>query len=777
MKRGKGTLPEQVNPSSPMEGWSVADAILEMSAAVTDSQWFCNQMDLNEQTRMCWWPGKDASGRKKGSAANPAAPWENAADHEVHLAQELLNERNAARLAGIVRGALSVEATESSDAAKARAMKTVMTYYLRGAMKTILPVQALRMGSWADRWGHSILYVGWTLERAAESKKVTLQALVDHAVQRSLELMEESSGEPVDEGAETLVAVQEESAIMEAVKSKATETRVAAILLDLDPGLAARGKAGETEALRVVREMRKGKDNVAYTSSFVKRSHPIWEALVPFVDVFYPAETLFEDNLDSSRWVARVKWMSAQQIREQAAIHGWDNAWVEEVIKKHRGKRANFGCNLPWVLSGAGVRWMGRSTVTNTAKTEGESERNLFQIIELYDRSTTPDGLTGTYHTVMHHEVKDKVAKRTLLEQWTGMYPFVPCVAEKDERLLLASRGLPEIVKTPQQAIKAQWDSRTDAASLTTVPPWVGPPELKGTKIRPGVYIEAWRTGSVEPFKLPSPDGRSVEIERTVRASVDRFYGRMSDNVPESLSMLMGQSDMNWFLMAVSQAIALTAKLVQQYMPPLQGARISGSQESFDVTREEVRGSFDYSVSFDVRGLDIDWAKEMLTFVKDLLLPMDRQGQIKTGPLIEFGFNILDPVLAQRSITPIEEATGQSQQKARAALAEIFSGGAPMVQEGDDYGTMAQTVVEEITRSPVRIQALQTVPQIRAVMINYLQALINNQEQYQKNPQIGRTLQEDPLPVNDAAQNLLMQLQSIPDAGAGQPQPQPQSAA
>lgn len=758
------TLPEQTDPSSPMANWRVSDVITEMQAAVCDAGWFCTQMDRNEQTRLCYWDGKDYTGRKNGSKAKPALPWKGAADHEVHLAQELINERNAMRLAAVVRGSLSVDPTESTDQARAIAMKTVMRYYLSTAMKTLVPVQSTRMGSWADRWGHSLLYVGWKEERAVERKTVTQQEMVEAATEQQLQEAEAQEQE-VDENTVAIISERTEADFRDAVLSKANETTVAALLLRMDPGLAARGDAGEKEALRVVREMRKGKESVEYFSSFVKKSHPVWEALVPFVDVFYPAETVFEDNLDGARWIARVKWLSAQQLREQAAVMDWDAKWVEEVIKSQRGKAMSFSGNTQvpgWVMSGAGVRWMGRAP-TGSVVTSGEAERNLFQIIEMWDRSTTPDGLTGTYHTVFHAEIKDKVAKRTLLDYWSGCYPFVVCTAEKDEKLLLANRGIPEIVMTPQQAVKAQWDSRTDAASLATVPPWTGPPELAGTQIKPGAFIEQWRAGTVEAFRIPAPDGRSIEIEKTLRASVDRFYGRMSESVPDALSMLMGQSEMDWFLMSFSQAVSLTAKLVQQFMPPLMGARISGTQEVFNARREDVRGSFDFNVRFDVRGLDIDWARQMLEFVQKILLPMDRNGQIKTGPLLEFGFNVLDPTLAQRAMIPADEANSQMQDKARMALAEIFSGGAPMVKEGDDYGVIAQTVVDEITRSPLRQQTLMTNPQIREVTISYLQALVANQQQYQQNPTIGRTLQEDPLPVNDAAQNLLQQLQSIPD--------------
>jgi len=775
MKTSTPSLPEQTDPSKPLETWKVADAILEMNAAVNDAAWFCQQMDRNERTRVCDWDGKSHTGRKTGKNAQP---WENAPDHEVHLAQELINERNAMRLAAIARGNLSVEPTESSDAAQSGAMKQVLRYYLNNAMKNNVTVQGLRMGSWADRWGFSLLHVDWCEERAVQRKTITREELITAATQNELMMLEaqaQQAGQEVAEDQAKMVIEMTREVFEELVMTRGEESKIAGLILSLDDGLRARGKTGEAEAVRVVKELRKGAERVSYFSSFVKRSHPVWEALAPFVDVFFPAEAVYEDNLESLRWIARVKWLSAQQLREQAAVKGWDNKWVEEVIKNHRGKSqcfSNITSAPSWTLSGAGVRWLGRAGVSGTVSS-GESEKHLYQIVEMWDRSTTPDGLTGTYYSVLHADVKDKVAKRELLEHWSGCYPFVACTAEKDEKLLIANRGIPEIVKSPQDAIKTQWDSRSAMASLTTCPPWTGPPELRGTQIKPGAYIESWRIGTVEPLKFGTPDNRSIEIERTLRGSVDRFYGRISDLVPDAISMLMGQAEMDWFLMAFTQAVKLTSMLVQQYMPPLMGARITGTDLVLNVKPEDVRGSFDFNVKFDVRGLDLDWAKQMLEFVQKILLPMDRNGQVKTEALLEFGFNVLDPALAQRAIVPMQQANQEMQAKARQALAEIFSGGAAQLQEGDDYGTIAQTVVDEITRSPLRQQMLVQNEQIREVTISYLQALIANQQQYQQNPTIGRTLQEDPLPMNDAAQQLLMQLQGLGSPSQAQPSPQP----
>lgn len=767
-------LPEESRPEAPQADFDVVTATTEMRAAAGDAQWFVKLMEGAERTRLAEWPGKTGTGRKDDSKSSKAKPWPGAADHEVHLVQEVITHRNAARVASLARGSMGVTPMEGTDARKAGKMKTVLRYYLTTAMKSQVLVHGLRAGSWADRYGHSLMYVGWKKESAVERRTMKLGRLVEVAIEQQFAAVEQVQGSPATEAQAEQIQIASEDMVLDAILSPDREEEAAGLMLAADEGLRARGMAGLEEAKRAIRELRKSRDlatgdllevEVRYVSSFVKTSAPCWEALRPFVDVFYPAETIYEDNLDGARWIARIKRLSAQQLREQAVIHDWDKDWVEEVILTQRGKTCGFNeqFGTPWALNGLGTRWRTRSGGTITGETSGgETRKHLYEIVEMYDRSTTPDRLTGTFQTVFHPNVTERIGSRKLLEYWSGCYPFVAFTCEWDELQLLDSRGIPELVKGDQEAIKVQWDSRTNAASLSTIPPWTGPPELAHTQIRPGMFVESYRIGDVTAFPIPPPDGRSVEIERTIRSSVDRRFGRMSPEVPEALSMMMGQADMDWFLSSLSQVVGLTAKLIQQFMPPLKGARITGTQDTFDATPEEVRGSFDFSIKFDVRGLDIKWAEEMLKFVKDLLLPLDRKAQVQTGPLLEFGFNILDPALADRCLIPADEANAKEVEAEKQSVADIFSGGAgEAVHEGMDFETRANTMVFELKRSPMRQQMLATVPQIRQVFTARLKQYVASVKQYRDNAIIGQNMGEVALQPPSEAEQALAQLEAM----------------
>jgi len=736
-----------VDPEKPLADWKVSDALDEMDAACRDAGQFLKQMATNEQTRKCWWQNKTGTGKKANTKAADAKPFNGAADHEVHLTQTVMNRRNAARIAALMSGSLTVSPMESSDARSAGLMRQVLRYYLNGPMRTEFVTQGLRAGSYADRFRASLLYVGWKEERGVEPITLTVPMIAEWL---KMQTAAEAQDMTLIEG------IDFESLVLDASR----EAELIALILRNLPGAAQRRKIGQASVKRALAQLRKGDEQAIVHASYVKRSSPCWEALQPFVDVFFPYETLMEDGLESCRWIGRVRWRSAQWIREQAALQDWDKSWVKEVLDKHKGRSALFSNSMasyPWALSGAGVNW--------SARTNGEAQNHLYQIIELWDRAVTEDGLTGTYSTVMHADVKDRVAKRELRMDWDGCFPFVPFTCAQDERLLLDGFSVPEITMTKEQAVKAQWDSRTDAASLTTFPTWTGDPELEGLRPAPGVFLPSIRGKVPQALQIPPPDGRSIEIERTLRESVNEFFGFASKNVADSVAMMMGQAELDWFMLSLSQCISRTAKLIQQYMPPLKGARITGTNELINATAEDVRGGFDFQSKFNVKSLDVEWTSKHLGFIKDMIVPLDNRGQINTLPILEAGFNMLDPGLAAQCL-PKDADTAQRQtlDMARMHLSEIFSGGAPDVTEGMDFGGLAQAVSDEVTRSPLRQQSVIGGGQIHVVLTSYLSGLVNNQKQHGgENARIGRTLTEDPLAQPSPAEGLLKQLQALPD--------------
>lgn len=743
-KTKKPTAAEITNPRDNLAGFRVQDAIADMQSAVTDSNPFYARCEKNERTRLCLWEGKNGTGRKIDTPKKKARPWNYASDQEVHLTQSVLQQLTALRTAALLRGGLTVTPMEGTDARASGQMKQVLRYYLETAMGPERLIQGTRWASWSLRYGHAVMYIGWKTVKALEPREVLESELIDFIIAKQIQTNQES-GEPLMVADEQLRTLAEQK-----VRSFTNTTELADLLIEMRADLKARGKAAKSEAMRCIEEMRANATKEeeerkgTYYAVFVKEDRPTWECLRQGVDFFCPAETVHQATFDEARFLARQRWLSAQQVREEGALRGWSQEWIVQVLAKCKGRSHLFGTHAgkyPWVMSGLGVGY------ATGAQTVFDGEKNLYQIIEYYDRKCTEDGVQCLYRTVLHPDIHGLVAKRELLPDWHGHYPFVAATNEQDEPLLLANRGVPEICFSPQQAIKTQVDSRDDMASLTVQPPWTGPEGLAGTEIAPGVYIPSWRSGEVTPFKLPPPDSRSIEIEQTLRAEVDRYFGLMSEKVPEALSMLLGQTGVDWFLnTAYSRAVALTAQLIQQRMPKLTGARITGTEIVFDATREGVRGNYDFQVKFDVRALDLDWLSKILDFVRKSMEGFDNKNLTQRRVFLEMAYNFIDPSLADRALPMTDDEAAQSEIDAmESVLNKIFSGGVPTFTLGVDYGTRAEEMQRDLRESPVRQQIMASNEQIAAVWQDYLQRLLHQIEQEGANKQAGIEGGSDPL--------------------------------
>ncbi len=734
MKKSSKTAPSEVtDPRHNLAGFKVKDSIQEIESAITDGASFYTRMERNENVRKCQWEGKNGSGRKKSTKTKPAKPWENASDHEVRLAQEVLLQLTAARVAAFLRGNFCVTPMEGTDARASAQMKLVMRYYLETAMRTERLVQAARWASWALRYGHSVLYVSWKTTKRMEKVEFTETDLRRHVIGQ-LVAKAQAGGAAVEMITEEAVIQAAELALAEA-----GDDQVAAWLLQLYPQLVARGKEAPAEARRAAVSLRKNRTEQKavhstaeakgyFFAAFILESRPVWEALRQGIEFVCPAETRFNDSFDDARWMARIRWLDGAQLREEGVARNWNQEWLVKVLEKCKGKSRMFTArtsNTPWAMSGAAVGY------TTQSRLSLEAEKNLYQIVEYYDRRVTADGVQCLYRTILHPDVPDLVAERELLEDWHGHYPFVPTTSEMDEPMLLENMGIPELVASPQGGIKTQWDSRDDMAGLTTMPPWTGPEHLQGTPIYPGAFIPEWNSGTVQPWRLPPPDGRSIEIEKTLRASVDRYFGLISESVPASLSMLLGQVGVDWFLAAYSRAVALTAQLVQQRMPKLTGARITGTDIVFSSTREDVRGAFDFSVKFDMRALDIEWMKDILSFVNASLLPMDNGEFVNRRVFIEMGVNMIDPALTDRAVRSEDDAKISAEKDEDSSLNAIFSGGIPRFVPGNDHSSRSNYMLSNLRESPMRQQMLASNEMVAAVWEDRLQKHLFQMEQDQ----------------------------------------------
>jgi hypothetical protein len=716
----------------------------EIQQSVHHANWFQQLMRENEEQRTCWWAGQSADGRKHSTQNSRARPWENAADHRVPVLLQLMKERTAVRKRAMKSAKLTIKGRTMDDQAKAALLKQVVEYHLKTEMGSEVGDEAEYWSNWSQNYGHSVLFVGWKTERQLEPRLLKLQNLQQFAA--ALELARVSrerlaAGAPLDQGDVPEIERVAMQAVLEKLETPQGRKELSEVVLQLDPDLQAMGRQGVAEIMRALNELRTAEE-AEYLCSYLKTSRPEWEALQPYVDVFYPSQT---KKVSESRWVVRVRWLDEVALRSWAADEGLNEDWLREVLK-HPGKCMDMTGLADWVLSASGTR-MGRQTISYTQETQGR----YYQIAEVYWRAFTSYGVPVLYRTIAHGMVQTGFGKHEVCRHYNGNQPFFDMREERWSKLLLDSRGVPEVFGTFQHAIKSQWDSRTDAASLSTVPPMTGPAGSRAPDIGPGVYVENYRSGSVEWMKPPPPDGRSIEIERTITTRLNRFYGLMSEDVPEPLQILIQGNLSDDFLESIKGVLMMTVQLIQQYTPDLKGARITGSDDYVTATRDEIQGMFDIEVDWDVKDLSLEWVEQKLTFYKDMLLPLDNRGLINREEMIRAGAEAVDPVAAKRFITPGAQVDARDTKEEEDALSAIFSGGLPKFVVGVNHELRSQIMQQDLAESPTRRRILEMNEDITRVWEDRLQRHLFQLEQDQ-NKIAGIQGGADPLRQSPLAQ-------------------------
>lgn len=710
--------------------------LAEVRQAALDASWFQQTMRANEELRTCWWAGQSADGRKHGNANRAAKPWENAADHRVPMLLQLMGERTAVRTRAMRSARVSVKGRTVDDLKSAALLKQVVDYYLRTVMGRQVNEEAELWSNWSQNYGHAVLFVGWKTEKQLEERTVTLPELLQYAAAVAMQEAQQAAFAEGAELNEVQLAEIEQAAtlrVMDELQTPEGRRGLAGMLLEMDPDLASMGRQGTAEAMRALGALQRGKEGV-YLAPFTLSSAPYWEALQPYVDVFYPTETR---KLSESRWVARVRWLDEVQLQAWAVQEGLDEDWLREVLK-HPGKCLDLAGAAEWVLSAAGTRMS-----TRTEFSYSEQERK-FQVMEIYWRAHTSYGVPALYRTIAHGKVQERFGKHEVCKYYHGRQPFFDLREEHWSKLLLDSRGVPELFGTAQMAVKTQWDSRTDAASMATVPPMKGPPGSSPPAIGPGIYVEDYRSGSVDWMRPPAPDSRSIEIERTILGRVNRFYGLMSEEVPEPLQILLQGTLSDKFLEAIQEVLTMTVQLIQQYTPDLLGARITGTDEYVSATREEIQGQFDIELEWDVRNLSLDWVQEKLDFYVKALMPLDNRGEIDRGQLLLLAAEAVDPLAARRIVRPRDQAQRQEREEEEAALSMIFTGGLPEFIVGTNHALRAQLMQDDLAKSPVRQNILALNEKVAAVWEDRLQRHLFQLEQ-EENAVVGVQGGSDPL--------------------------------
>jgi hypothetical protein len=381
---------------------------------------------------------------------------------------------------------------------------------------------------------------------------------------------------------------------------------------------------------------------------------PVVHSCAPDGEVIFPP---YVTDPQRSPYIFWRTFLTAQELEKKVITEGWDADWVEYAIGNLRGK--------------------------DTMKMDGERPKShrqlvtdddqLVMVLYSYQRLIDEDdGSEGIYCTVFHPDAKDTgqgYAKHELLNGYDD-YPFVVTRLSNDQKRLYETQPMSKALRGPQMQIKTERDSRTDRASIATLPPLMHPAGRPPSDWGPGRKVPYRRLGEIAFGPTPQMDSGSMEIEQSMRIQADKAVGL---DFESPLSMPRQQFYVGKFLDHVRDVLGIAWKLFQRMGPDEVFFQVTGNPNPQTMTKGDPDEAYSIVVAFDSMSTDPETA-ELRAKQMGSIVQFDRNGRIDMDKLLEFMAMSIDPILADYVLQPAEVAAEKMQKDVTDDLSKIFAG-------------------------------------------------------------------------------------------------------
>lgn len=683
-----------------------------------------NRLSDADATRFCRWEGQTPDGKKHSSPDSPAFPWEGASDTQALVADEIINDRVALLTTSFWR---AITRPKMADDEAGQYAVTLADYFVNEVLYDDLAREVELAAQYIEHYGWTLLNPTWEQRVALKRKKVTLpelQMLMQQLAQqdpnapRGMDLemlvMDPSMADAAVELLRGLYGVYAESQMAGAIDATVPPVSTATL----------------KRALRDLREKRWTEVPVPYLCS----NAPAIYALRPWDEVFVPPETT---DLQRARVVFHREWVTEADLRARILEDGYDEKWVEEAIKQ-KGKRSKFlsSSTFPAISS----------TVDSY---DGAAPRDHIEVVHAVCRAVDADNVPAVYCTTFHPLItaapdngsKPLYAKHELIDYPHGQLPYVEGKRENVSRVLAASRGVPEIVRTWQNEAKAMSDATVDWTSIGVLPPVNTYKTPFDTKYKFGPAVQNQVLPGKEPKFMDIP-GSGVpvvlEAQDRIAARVANYFGTSNQHVsPERAQVIQGKAVGN-FLLMWSRALQQLVSLAQKYMGDDEFSRVTGAPRGWLDQNRDRMGVLAVALHFDVRELNEELTMKRLDAVNRTVLPADVQGVIPRNKWVIAQLRMINPTWAKELVMPASEASEQLYNQVRNDVAQMFLGNPPQMVENDPTApTKLQFASQIVSANPNYQQGMQQGGRFAELMQVYAKNLAFSMQQ-QQNKQIGR---------------------------------------
>lgn len=745
----------------------------ELQQAQTDVNLYYNRNAAAYDTWNSRWAGQTADGLKHGQEGGPMPfPWENSSDTRLRTVDDQIRDHvlvsefafDSARIqaralrpfaasegqqsgvGGQMGGAAGAGAagggqqggggTQGRESNKVSQLLKWMIYtHMAAEVQREIPLAF----AWKFGYGASALAVEWDTARRLDFHEISIPMLDD--------LIQATGGSPM------MIH------LMEAIRNPAQEENMAELVQSFSPIVT------KAQARKIVRDLRE----VGYSEipvPTVLYSKPRITALRIGVDILFPAYC--SELRQEPPWVDRKERVTETELRDRIKTQNYDPQFVEEACK-HKGKTTDAQSGS-WIdrtmaerSSYAGYGY----GVTPNYLTSGpaDSHRNLIELHHFIYKAIDY-GVPCLYRTVFNPDAIGKDSKAPLyathgpFEYDHGEYPYQELVFERNARSILSSRGIPEIAYTWENELKVQADGLTDRTAIVLRPPMIVPHSrvnaIKGQPI-PGAVLGVTRPQEVNWMQLPPTDATPIEVQNSVMARVQNYFGLFGETVDPDKKQLrrkrLGKQTTDTLNLVFDQVF----KLMQQYLPDQDvAATVGAMSRPFKVGRQEIQGAHEISVSVDMGMVDAEYMAQKIELIGKVM-PFNQAGTADMASLFQAAMQIIDPDLADMTVQDTQTATEKEKMDEMNAIALAFTGQEPPFPQFGNHQLRLQTLMQNVFQSPnpQMPTRLAQNPDTKAILVNRAKMLQAQIQQHQQNPQIGRMLGQSALQPGQAPQAAL----------------------
>jgi len=670
--------------------------VKELQTAQADANRYLARISMSQNWWTCSWDNMWQDGcvhPVAGSTTQPW-PWNGASDSRLHIVQTIVQEHVTLDL--VAFWSAKVQATSVRPFVHGRDVN-VATRMLNWRIYTHMKRELLRELPMAFRGKHALglmlLGVEWEQQREIIDVPISLQ-MIDRITQKL--------GVPSVMG-------------MLTDPEKLFDKQLIALIQSLSPTLPTADAKGILTDLRD-----KGQANIPTVQ--LRLNKPVWMARRPCIDTIIPSETY---DIQRARWVANRELVSETELTDRIETDGYDPDFVDEALN-HKGVFAGFTPHY----------WP--ETDTNAGSNRDMVE--LYHFIMPYLKNGVPCKYRTVFCEAAIRGEDNLHAVHRKFEYDHQQNPVVALRRSFDFRPLLSSIGIADESYTDERDMKVQQDGLNNLSQLRLRPPMIVPTlraKAVANQYGPNAVMPAMRPDDVKWPPLAPFDQVPLLVMQQVQMRLDRRYGIIGGEIDPEIKATRRQQLAMQSLGELELAIEMTHQLQQQYETPEDVQRVAGmGTQPWQFSEKDIQGEYEISATVDMKMIDIEQAKLQLEMLGELM-PFKDAG----GTVFAAAANIVSPELADAIVQDQMSPTAMQREMDNEynAMAQIRVGIEPTQPQMANNNLRLQ-VIQKVMQQPNVAQAILGDPVSKALLENRIKYFTNQIQQYQRNPQIGRTL-------------------------------------